>query len=61
MTWLLLLGVGAFALAVHLARRRRKLFAVLRTDPVLTIRRDMSKKQSAKTRAALEAATAALR
>jgi len=60
MAWLLLAGV-AFALVLRFARRRRTLFTVLPSGSVSTIPLEMSKRQTAKTRAALDAATAALR
>lgn len=60
MAWALLAGV-AFVLVLRFARRRRKLFTVLPSESISTIHLEMTKKQSAKTRAALDAATAALR
>ena len=60
MTWLLL-GGAAFALSIHLAKRRRRLIAVLRSDAMSMTHGEMSRKQSAKVRAALDAATSVLR
>jgi hypothetical protein len=60
MAWVLLGGV-AFALVLRLVRRRRTLFTVLPSESISTIHVEMSKKHSAKTRAALDAATSALR
>jgi hypothetical protein len=60
MGWLLLAAVG-FALVFRLARRRRSLFVVSPSESISTLHVAMSRKQTAKTRAALEAATGALR
>ena len=60
MAWVLLAGL-AFALVFRLARRRRELFTVSPFESISTIHVEMTKKQTAKKRAALEAATAALR
>jgi hypothetical protein len=60
MMWLVLF-VCAFVVVLRLARRRRALSVVDRSQPMSTIHGGMSKRQSAKTRAALDAATACLR
>ncbi len=60
MKWFLLAGL-VVALAVRFARRRRRRFTVSASDPVSTLRVDMSRKQSKETRAALDAASSALR
>jgi hypothetical protein len=61
MAWLLLLGGFAFIIVLRLARRRRAQFTVRPSEPISTIHLEMSKKQTAKVRAALDAATSALR
>jgi hypothetical protein len=60
MTWLLLVGV-AFVVVFRLARRRRALFTVSPSESISTLHVDLTRKRTAKTRAALDAATAALR
>jgi hypothetical protein len=60
MTWFLLGGV-ALVLAVRVLRRRRALFTVLPSESISTMHLAMSKRHSAKTRAALDVATEALR
>lgn len=60
MAWLLLAGL-VFLVVRRLARRRRMPFLILPSESISTIHVEMSKKQTAKTKAALEAATAALR
>lgn len=60
MGWLLFAGV-AFAVLLRVVRRRRALFTVSPTEPISTVHIERSKKQTAKERAALEAATATLR
>ncbi len=60
MMWLLLAALAS-ALALRFARRRRTLFTVLPSESISTIHVSMSNKQTARTRAALAAATAALR
>jgi hypothetical protein len=60
MVWMLF-GAVVFVLVIRLARRRRRLFTVSSSDSISTIHLEMTKKQTAKTRAALDAATAALR
>jgi hypothetical protein len=60
MAWVLLAGL-AFVFVLRFARRRRRLFTVSRSESISTIHVEMSKKQTEKKRAALEAATAALR
>ncbi len=61
MTWALLaLIVLVFAIP-RLVRRRRGLFAVSRLDPIATMRVELSRKQSGKKKAALDAATTVLR
>ncbi len=59
MMWLLAALASGFAL--RFGRRRRVLFTVLPSESISTIHVQMSKRQTAKTRAALEAATATLR
>jgi hypothetical protein len=59
MAWLLLVGI-AFVVVFRFARRRRTLFTVLPSESISTIHVEMTRKHTAKTRAALEAATAAL-
>jgi hypothetical protein len=59
MTWLLA-GI-AFVVVLRFARRRRTLFTVLPSESISTIHVELSKRQTAKKRAALEAATDALR
>ena len=61
MTWALLaLLVLVFAVS-RLARHRRDLVSVSRFDPIPTVRVGVSRNQSGKKRAALDAATAVLR
>jgi hypothetical protein len=60
MGWLLL-ALLVFAVTVRLARRRRMLFTVSPSESISTMHLELSKRQTAKTRAALDAATAALR
>jgi hypothetical protein len=60
MKWLLLAGVS-LAFALRLARRRRTLVTVLPSDSISTIHVAMTRKHTARTKAALEAATEALR
>jgi hypothetical protein len=60
MAWLLLAGI-AFVLVLLFARRRRRLFIVSPSDVISTAHVEMWRRQSAKKRAALAAATAALR
>ncbi|HEX9289222.1 MAG TPA: hypothetical protein VF904_06860 [Anaeromyxobacteraceae bacterium] len=60
MAWVLVAGV-VLAFVLRFARRRRSVFTVLPSDSVSTMPLAMSKRQTAKTRAALDAATAALR
>ncbi len=60
MKWFLLAGL-ILAIAARLARHRQRRFTVSRSDPVSTLHMDMSKKQSKKTRAALDAASSDLR
>jgi hypothetical protein len=59
MTWFLLAAV-ALAIAVRFARRTRR-FAVSPSHPVSTLHMDLSRKQSSKTKAALDAASSTLR
>jgi hypothetical protein len=59
MTWALLAGLVLVVVVVHF-RRRRKLFMVLRSEPISTMHTEMSRRHTKKTRAALEAATAEL-
>jgi hypothetical protein len=61
MAWVLLAGVVVVLALRFIARRRRSRVVVLRSDPVSTIHGGLARKQSAKTRAALDAATAKLR
>lgn len=56
-----LLAVLSFASVVRIARRRRTLVTVLPPQAISTIRLEMTMRQAAKKRAALDAATAALR
>ena len=60
MAWLLLVGI-AFVVVLRFVRRRRTLFTVLPSESISTIHVELSKRQTAKKRAALEAATDALR
>jgi len=60
MIWFLL-GGAMLAIAVRLLRRRRALFPVLPSEPVSTMHLELSKRQSARTRQALDVATQALR
>jgi hypothetical protein len=60
MMWLLLAGV-ALVFVLRLARRRHTLFTVLPSDSISTIHVAMTRKHTAKTKAALDAATEALR
>jgi hypothetical protein len=60
MVWVLLAAV-AFAIVLRFARRRRTLFSVVPSESISTIHVELSKRQTARTRAALDAATAALR
>jgi hypothetical protein len=60
MTWLLLSAI-ALAFAVRFARRRRRIFTVAPSESISTLHLEMSRKHTTKTRAALDAATAALR
>jgi len=60
MVWLLLAGI-ALVVVFRFARRRRTLFTVLPSMSISTIHVEMARKHTAKTRAALEAATEALR
>jgi len=57
--WLLLAGL-AFFFVLRLARRRRTLFTVLPSESISTIHVEMTRKHTAKKRAALAAATATL-
>ena len=62
MGWVLLAGLAfASAFVLRFARRRRALFTVLPSESISTIHVEMTKRQNAKKRAALDAATAALR
>jgi hypothetical protein len=58
--WLVLAGL-AFVFALRFAWRRRALFTVLPTESISTLHGQMSKRQTAETKAALDAATATLR
>jgi hypothetical protein len=60
MTWVLLAGFVLVVVLVVRFRRRRKLFTVLRCEPISTMHTEMSRRHTKKTRAALEAATAEL-
>jgi hypothetical protein len=60
MAWLLLAGL-CVVVVLRFARRRRALFTVLPSESISTFNLQMSKRQTAKTRAALDAATATLR
>ena len=60
MAWLALAAL-AIVLVLRFSRRRRTLFTVLPFESISTIHLEMSKRQTAKKRAALDAATAALR
>jgi hypothetical protein len=60
MSSILLAGV-VFAFVLRFAKRRRARFTVLPSESISTIHLEMSKRQTAKTRAALDAASAALR
>ena len=60
MIWFIV-GVVVLGLAVRLLRRRRALFMVLPSESISTMHLEMSKRHSAKTRAALDVATEALR
>lgn len=62
MTWALLTATAlAFAFLLHAARRRRTLQRVLPSESISPIHGALSRRHSARTRAALDAATAALR
>jgi hypothetical protein len=56
-----LLAVVALVILVLFARRRRALFTVSPSDAISTMHLEMTKRQTAKKRAALDAATASLR
>ena len=60
MAWLLLAGI-AFVVVLRFARRRRTLFTVLPSESISTIHVELSNRQTAKKRAAPEAATEELR
>lgn len=60
MAWLLLAGL-AVAVVLRFARRRSAMVKVSPTASISTLHVGMSRRQSAKTKAALEAATGALR
>lgn len=60
MIWLLLTGV-ALVVVLRLARRRHTVLTVLPSDSISTIHVAMTRKHTAKTKAALDAATKALR
>jgi hypothetical protein len=60
MAWMLLAGL-AFAVVLRLARRRPAAFTMLPSGSSSTIHVRLSKKQTGKKKAGLEAATAALR
>jgi hypothetical protein len=60
MMWLLIAAV-ALVLVLRLVRRRRTLFTVLPSDSISTIHVEMTRKHTAKTKAALESATESLR
>ena len=60
MTWWVL-GSVVLAFVLRFARRRRAPFMVLPSQSVSTVHVGLSRRQTAKTRAALAAATAALR
>jgi hypothetical protein len=60
MLWLLLAGV-TLVFVLRLARRRHTLFTVLPSDSISTIHMAMARKHTAKAKAALDAATEALR
>jgi uncharacterized protein with von Willebrand factor type A (vWA) domain len=59
MMWFLLAAV-ALAIVVRAARRNRR-FAVSPSFPMSTFRMDLSRKQSRRTKAALDAASSTLR
>jgi hypothetical protein len=59
MAWLPVAGL-AFFILFRLVRRRRKVYMALPSQPFSTIRVQVSKKHTAKTRAALEAASSTL-
>jgi hypothetical protein len=59
MLWLVLAAV-ALAIVVRASRRSRR-FAVTTSYPVSTLHMDLSRKQTRKTRAALDAASSTLR
>jgi len=60
MAWLALAALAIVAV-LRFSRRRRALFTVLPSESISTIHMGMSKKQTSRKRAALDAATAALR
>jgi hypothetical protein len=60
MTWFLLAAV-ALALVVRFARHRYRRFAVSQSQPISTLQVVLSRKQSIKKRAALDAASSTLR
>ena len=60
MTWFLLAAV-ALALVVRFARHRHRRFVVSHSQPISTLHVNLSRKQSIKTKAALDAASSTLR
>jgi hypothetical protein len=62
MAWLMLVGlIVIFVFAHRFARHRRSLFTMLPSESISTFHVEISRRQTAKTRAALDAATASLR
>jgi hypothetical protein len=60
MAWVLVAGL-AFVVVLHFARRRRTQFTIAPSESIATLHVGISKRQTAKTRSALAAATAVLR
>jgi hypothetical protein len=60
MKWTLLAGLVLVVVFVVRFHRRRKLFTVLRSEPISSMHAEMSRRHTKTTRAALEAATAEL-
>jgi hypothetical protein len=61
MAWLLVAGLAVTVpLVLRFAAHRRTLFTVSQSEPISTMHGERSKRQTAKTKAALRAATSAL-
>ena len=61
MTWLLLLFAVSMFAVPRFVRRRRELFPVLPSEPISILNMALARRRTAQTRAALDAATQALR